>query len=111
MRLVIILKLWNKNVNKMIKAVYDTIQAIKPYVKFGVSPFGTWTTNESVAQARGLSLPQGVGTTGNMYEEIYCDPIAWLEEGTVDYISPQLYWTSTSSYPFGILSNWWSQIS
>ncbi len=103
---------WRReNVNKMIKAVYDTIQAIKPYVKFGVSPFGTWTTNESVAQARGLSLPQGVGTTGNMYEEIYCDPIAWLEEGTVDYISPQLYWTSTSSYPFGILSNWWSQIS
>ena len=103
---------WRReNVNKMIKAVYDTIQAIKPYVKFGVSPFGTWTTNESVATSRGITLPQGVGLTGNMYEEIYCDPIAWLEEGTVDYISPQLYWTSTSIYPYGILANWWSGIA
>ena len=103
---------WRReNVNMMIKDVYDTIQAIKPYVKFGVSPFGTWTTDQSVADKHGLTLPGGVGNTGNMYASIYCDPIAWLEQGTVDYISPQLYWTTTSAYPFGILSNWWSEIS
>ena len=103
---------WRReNVNMMIKDVYDTIQEIKPYVKFGVSPFGTWTTDQSVADKHGLTLPGGVGATGNMYASIYCDPIAWLEQGTVDYISPQLYWTTTSAYPFGILSNWWSEIS
>lgn len=103
---------WRReNVDMMIKDVYDTIQAIKPYVKFGVSPFGTWTTNKEVAKEHGITLPGGVGQTGNMYAEIYCDPIAWLEQGTVDYISPQLYWTTTSAYPFGILSNWWSEIS
>ncbi len=103
---------WRReNVDMMIKDVYDTIQVIKPYVKFGVSPFGTWTTDKKVADAHGISLPGGVGQTGNMYAEIYCDPIAWLEQGTVDYISPQLYWTTTSAYPFGILSNWWSEIS
>ena len=103
---------WRReNVDMMIKDVYDTIQAIKPYVKFGVYPFGTWTTNKEVAKEHGITLPGGVGQTGNMYAEIYCDPIAWLEQGTVDYISPQLYWTTTSAYPFGILSNWWSEIS
>lgn len=103
---------WRReNVDMMVKDVYDTIQVIKPYVKFGVSPFGTWTTDKKVADAHGITLPGGVGTTGNMYAEIYCDPIAWLEQGTVDYISPQLYWTTTSAYPFDRLSNWWSQIS
>lgn len=103
---------WRReNVNKMIKAVYDTIQSVKPYVKFGVSPFGTWTTDQTVATKENILLPSGVGTTGNMYAEIYCDPIAWLKEGSVDYISPQLYWTTYSSYPYGILAAWWSDIA
>ena len=103
---------WRReNVNVMIAAVYDTIQKVKPYVKFGVSPFGTWTTDAAVAASRGIQLPSGVGTTGNMYAEIYCDPLAWLEQGTVDYISPQLYWTTYSAYPYGQLASWWSTIS
>jgi uncharacterized lipoprotein YddW (UPF0748 family) len=37
---------WRRaNVNKMIAEVYDTIQDVKPFVRFGVSPFGIWTTN------------------------------------------------------------------
>lgn len=83
---------WRRqNVNMMIKDVYDTIQAVKPWVTFGVSPFGIWTTDSNVARKRGIRLPSGI-SGGNMYAEIYCDPVAWLEEGTVDYISPQLYW-------------------
>jgi len=103
---------WRReNVNRMIAAVYDTIQKVKPFVTFGVSPFGTWTTDASVASKRGVPLPTGVGTTGNMFAEIYCDPVAWLEEGTVDYISPQLYWTTYSAYPYGKLAPWWSNLS
>ncbi|MFZ4581657.1 MAG: family 10 glycosylhydrolase [Paludibacter sp.] len=103
---------WRReNVNKMIAAVYDTIQKVKPYITFGVSPFGTWTTDATVAAKRGVPLPTGVGTTGNMYAEIYCDPVAWLEEGTVDYVSPQLYWTTYSAYPYGKLAPWWSNVS
>ncbi len=103
---------WRReNVNRMIAAVYDTIQKTKPFVTFGVSPFGTWTTDATVAAQRGVPLPTGVGTTGNMYAEIYCDPVAWLEEGTVDYVSPQLYWTTYSAYPYGKLAPWWSNLS
>jgi len=102
---------WRReNVNRMIAAVYDTIQKVKPWVTFGVSPFGTWTTNQNVSRARGVPLPTGIGTTADMYAQIYCDPVAWLEEGTVDYLSPQLYWTTFSAYPYGRLAPWWSEV-
>ena len=102
---------WRRaNVNKMVAAVYDTIQQIKPYVRFGVSPFGIWTTNTTVATKEGIILPPGI-TGGDMYASIYCDPVAWLKEGTVDYISPQLYWATGGSQDYGKLSPWWSKIS
>ena len=103
---------WRRdNVNKMVADVYDTIQAVKPQVQFGVSPFGIWTTSGTVATARGLTLPSGI-TGSNMYEQIYCDPVAWLEQGKVDYISPQLYWTTTSSgQDYDVLCPWWSDVA
>ena len=103
---------WRRdNVNKMVADVYDTIQAVKPQVIFGVSPFGIWTTQSSVATARGLTLPSGI-TGSDMYEQIYCDPVAWLQQGKVDYISPQLYWTTTSTgQDYKKLCPWWSDVA
>lgn len=101
---------WRRqNVNMMIKEVYDTIQAVKPWVTFGVSPFGIWTTDSNVANKRGIKLPSGI-SGGNMYAEIYCDPVAWLEEGTVDYISPQLYWKTGGGQDYKKLSKWWGDL-
>lgn len=101
---------WRRqNVNRMIRDVYDTIQAVKPWVTFGVSPFGIWTTDSSVASKRGINLPYNI-TGGNMYAEIYCDPVAWLEEGTVDYLSPQLYWKIGGGQDYKKLSKWWGDI-
>ncbi|MDD4969577.1 MAG: family 10 glycosylhydrolase [Paludibacter sp.] len=103
---------WRRdNVNKMVADVYDTIQAVKPQVIFGVSPFGIWTTQTAVATARGLTLPSGI-TGSDMYEQIYCDPVAWLQQGKVDYISPQLYWTTTSTgQDYKKLCPWWSDVA
>lgn len=101
---------WRRqNVNMMIKDVYDTIQAVKPWVTFGVSPFGIWTTDYNVANKRGIKLPSGI-SGGNMYAEIYCDPVAWLEEGTVDYLSPQLYWKIGGGQDYKKLSKWWAEL-
>lgn len=101
---------WRRqNVNKMVKDIYDTIQAVKPWVTFGVSPFGIWTTNYVVANQRGYTLPSNI-TGGNMYQEIYCDPVAWLEEGTVDYLSPQLYWKIGGAQDYKTLSKWWGDM-
>ncbi len=103
---------WRRaNVNAMVADVYGAIQSQKPWVTFGLSPFGIWTTDQNVASARGITLPQGI-TGMNAYASIYCDPVAWLEEGTVDYISPQLYWPTTSSgQDYKKLAPWWSDIS
>ena len=102
---------WRRqNVNKMVADVYDTIQAVKPWVTFGISPFGTWTNNHSVAAQNDITLPSGVGGASNMYQEIYCDPVAWLREGTVDYISPQLYWKIGGGQDYKVLSKWWGRL-
>ncbi|SHE33614.1 Por secretion system C-terminal sorting domain-containing protein [Mariniphaga anaerophila] len=102
---------WRRqNVNKMVADVYETIQKNKPWVTFGVSPFGIWTVDSQVAASYGLSLPSGV-TGMDAYKTIYCDPVAWLNEGTVDYISPQLYWPTTSTgQDYKKLAPWWSDV-
>ena len=102
---------WRRdNVNKMVQDVYDTIQAVKPWVTFGISPFGIWTTNYTVAAKEGVTLPSGI-TGGNMYQEIYCDPVAWLKAGSIDYISPQLYWKIGGGQDYKLLSKWWGRLA
>ena len=107
-----ILSDWRRNnINQLVSKVYHMIQDIKPYVRFGISPFGIWTTNASVAQQEGIILPTGI-TGANTYESIYCDPVAWLKEGTVDYISPQLYWpTYQTAQSYDVLCPWWSDLA
>jgi uncharacterized lipoprotein YddW (UPF0748 family) len=99
-----------RNVNQMVAAVYETIQQNKPWVTFGVSPFGIWTVDPLVAASYGLTLPQGI-TGMDAYKVIYCDPLAWLQEGTVDYVSPQIYWPTTSvGQDYKKLAPWWSDV-
>ena len=97
---------WRRaNVNNMIKTVYDRIQTIKPYVTFGVGPAGL---AKGGAMAAGVTAPSVSGSDWQ-YNGIYADPLAWLYEGSIDYISPQIYWSHTSSgNPYGPLSKWWS---
>ncbi len=103
---------WRRdNVNRMVADVYNAIKVIKPWVRFGLSPFGIWTTSQSVATSRGLTLPEGI-TGMDAYSTIYCDPVAWLSDGTVDYVSPQLYWPTTSvGQDYKKLAPWWSGVS
>ena len=101
---------WRRdNVNRMVQDVYDTIQAVKPWVTFGISPFGIWTTSYSVARKEGITLPAGI-TGGDMYAEIYCDPVAWLKDGSVDYLSPQLYWRTGGNQDYNKLCPWWADL-
>lgn len=102
---------WRRdNVNRMVSEVYYSIKKHKPWVTFGVSPFGIWTVDPQVAAKYGLTLPSGI-TGMDAYKTIYCDPVAWLAEGTVDYISPQIYWPTTSSgQNYKVLSTWWSDV-
>jgi uncharacterized lipoprotein YddW (UPF0748 family) len=95
---------WRRdNVNLLIKQVSDSIKSIKPWVKFGISPFGIWQNKTS-------TQPLGSDTRGlQSYNDIYADSRKWIMEGWVDYIAPQVYWSiGFSVADFGILTPWWN---
>ncbi len=101
---------WRRqNVNKMVRQVYDTIKAIKPYCRFGISPAGVAATNPDVAAKYGVE-PAPVGSDWQ-YNGIYSDPLAWLADKSIDYISPQIYWTIGSNNDYDQLCNWWSVVA
>ncbi len=89
---------WRRdNVNLLVRQVYDSLQAIKPWVKAGMSPFGIWKSG----------VPAGIFGMSS-YDVIYCDAIAWLQDQSIDYLTPQLYWAFGGGQDFGILQQWWS---
>jgi len=101
---------WRReNVNQMIKDVQTRINSIKSYVTFGVSPAGVATSDINVANKYGVEPSPVSGDW--QYDGIYSDPLAWLCNGTIDYISPQLYWTIGSTSDYSKLSPWWAKVS
>lgn len=86
-----------KNVDDFIKAAGREAKRIKPGILYGVSPFGIWQP-----------LPEK-GITGlNSYAELYADSRKWLQDATVDYLAPQLYWeTARKAQSFPVLLDWW----
>jgi uncharacterized lipoprotein YddW (UPF0748 family) len=91
---------WRRNnVNQLIAKVYDTLSVINAAnnrnVIFGVSPFGIWKSG----------TPPGI-IGSSSYNDMYCDPIAWMQAGKVDYIAPQLYWKITGPQDYNALSKW-----
>ncbi len=89
---------WRRNnINLLMQEVQDTVKSVKPYVKFGVSPFGIWQS----------STPPG--TSGlSARTTLYADALAWIEDESVDYIVPQLYWEFGCCQNFDLLSDWWN---
>ena len=105
---------WRRaNVNQMVKDMWDMVQATKPYVKFSIGPAGVAGQRATSATKHGVvPVDEYCRASDWQYKTIYSDPLAWLEEGTIDYISPQLYWKTThTTNPFGPLTNWWSYIA
>jgi uncharacterized lipoprotein YddW (UPF0748 family) len=66
-------------------------------VKLGISPFGIWRPGYP-AQITGLDA----------YEEIFADARKWLNNGWLDYFTPQLYWpVAQRAQAFPVLLDWW----
>jgi uncharacterized lipoprotein YddW (UPF0748 family) len=91
---------WRRqNVDKFIDRTYRSIKAVKPWVKFGVSPFGIWRP-KNPAQIQGFDA----------YAELYADSKKWFREGWMDYLVPQLYWAiDPPAQSFPVLLNWWAE--
>lgn len=96
---------WRRNnVNTTVKGIYDAVKAANPDCRFGISPFGIYSNASSNTPVPGSE------TTGfEAYSQVYCDAIAWVKGGYVDYLAPQIYWAfNTSAAPFDVVSRWWN---
>jgi uncharacterized lipoprotein YddW (UPF0748 family) len=90
---------WRRDaVNGFVKRLYEDVHKAKPWVKVGISPFGIWKPG----------YPAGIAGF-NQHDKLYADARLWLNEGWVDYFTPQLYWPidkEPQSYPK--LQSWWA---
>ncbi|MCQ2347692.1 MAG: family 10 glycosylhydrolase [Paludibacteraceae bacterium] len=85
---------WRRdNVNLAIQAISETIRRTKPFVQFGISPFGVYK--------------DGSGLTN--YHDLYADVLYWVEQGWIDYVLPQLYWhIGNTRADYATLAQWWA---
>ena len=93
---------WRRENGKlMIGMVYDAIQVINTNLNknivFGVSPSGIWKSG----------VPTGI-SGGSHFNDLFYDPIAWLDAGKVDYLAPQVYWKITGPQDYIKLTQWWN---
>ena len=95
---------WRRHhVSLLIEQLHHTIRSVKPWVKFGISPFGIYRNQKSD--------PQGSLTNGlQNYDDLYADILLWIERGWVDYTIPQIYWEiGHKAADYETLVAWWAQ--
>ena len=95
---------WRRdNVNVFVKQLHKTIHDRKPWVKFGVSPFGIYRNSKSDPRV-------GSATSGTQnYDDLYADVLLWVNNGWVDYCVPQLYWEiGNKAADYKTLIGWWN---
>lgn len=91
---------WRRShVNDLIESVGRETKKIKPQIMYGISPFGIWKP-----------MPERQIVGFDAYSELYADSRKWLQDGTVDYLAPQLYWeTGRPNLSFPVLLEWWKE--
>ncbi len=96
---------WRRdNVNRVIAELQRTIKSAKPWVDFGISPFGVWRNADKD--------PLGSATKAGMtnYDDLYADILKWLRDGDIDYVVPQLYWEiGKRNADYAVLIDWWNR--
>lgn len=95
---------WRRdNVNIFIKQLAQTVHKRKPWVKFGVSPFGIYRNKKND--------PNGSDTKGlQNYDDLYADVLLWINNGWIDYCVPQIYWQIGHPLAdYATLIKWWDK--
>lgn len=98
---------WRRdNVNRFIEQLGETVHKRKPWVKFGVSPFGIYRNQRSDPK-------NGSATNGlQNYDDLYADVLLWVNNGWVDYCAPQLYWEiGNRAADYQTLIRWWDRFA
>lgn len=96
---------WRRyNVDTFVKEMGEHIHALKPWVKFGVSPFGIYRNKKS-------DPLNGSETSGlQNYDDLYADILKWVNNGWIDYCVPQIYWEiGNRAADYQTLIYWWNR--
>ncbi|MBQ9666369.1 MAG: family 10 glycosylhydrolase [Bacteroidaceae bacterium] len=97
---------WRRdNVSLLIRDLHYLVRSVKPWVKFGVSPFGIYRNSPT-----GENCREGSATSGTQnYDDLYADIVQWTKQGWVDYNIPQIYWNiGTKAADYEKLLYWWN---
>ena len=97
---------WRRNnVNLLIEQIKNTIVLTKPWVRFGISPFGIYRNKKNTSDGSGSN------TNGlQNYDDLYADVLLWMQKGWIDYCIPQIYWEiGHSAADYETLIHWWSE--
>ena len=100
---------WRRaNVDSVVHRLYRDLQKTKPWVRFGMGTPGNWSNNGVAAYYYGIKLP--ATTAMESYDNLYCNPVEWAKQGWVDYLNPQVYWSTTAKKgDYDILTPWWAK--
>ncbi len=89
---------WRRdNVSGFVQRLNSVVHSAKPWVKFGISPFGIWRPG----------FPAGIKGF-DAFASLHADARLWLQNGWCDYCTPQLYWSmDRREQGFQPLLHWW----
>ena len=92
---------WRRqNVDRLVEQLHHSIHELKPWVKFGISPFGLGRPDRRPPGIEGFS----------QYDKLYANVELWVERGWMDYLVPQLYWPAAAkAQSFDVLLDYWAR--
>ena len=98
---------WRRsNVDSIIKMLSVGIKKVKPYCKFGISPFSVWRNKDKDPEGSDSKAGQ------TNYDDLYADILLWMKKDWIDYVAPQLYFEiGHDKVAFEKLLDWWSNHS
>ncbi|MFI6473328.1 glycoside hydrolase family 10 protein [Streptomyces sp. NPDC050516] len=98
---------WRRNnIDLLVRETAARIKKINPRLSFGISPFAVW--RNAASDERGSATTAGVQT----YDDLHADTRAWVREGRLDYICPQVYWNiGFAAADYAVLVPWWDEVA
>lgn len=80
---------WRRdNITRLVRAVYEEVKRVKPWVKVSSAPLGKYRN----------TARYNAGWNG--YNDVYQETQRWMKEGIQDMIFPMLYYRDNYFYPF-----------
>ena len=108
-----------ENINVMMRKIRAMVDEYNEKnndnVEFGSKPAAVWRSNSEFCDGDTVKCsPIGSDTHEGAYasySNLFADTWKWVEEGLVDYVAPQVYYSFEDSYvPYADIVDWWAEM-